>query len=217
MNRRISRACSALVAFGLFLSARSAEAKITVSTFKLHDRSLLANFEGASDDGCFVSQTSIRFTESVTQTGGPPIIGPPTTQVEVVYANNCTGEFLTLDGGTTQQTVHIATDLSSARLSATVPVTDGAGNNASVNLNVTWTANAPTQSAKNTSLTHTGNTITFERFNFQTRSADVAGTATTVLNLQAGPTGVDLARFPEGGQLGKDVDGTRTVTFLKGH
>jgi hypothetical protein len=58
--------------------------------------------------------------------------------------------------------------------------------------------------------------ITFEHFDFETRSADVVGPVSALLNVQAGPTGFDLSRFPEGGQLGKDVDGQRTVTFLRG-
>ena len=53
-------------------------------------------------------------------------------------------------------------------------------------------------------------------FTFEPRSADVVGPVSAVLNVQAGPTGFDLSRFPEGGQLGKDVDGQRTVTFLRG-
>jgi hypothetical protein len=216
MKKKIASIFGLFMIAGITLPARTASAKIEVSIFKLHDRSLLANFEDASDDGCFVTQTAIRFSESVTQIGGPPIIGAPTTQVEVDYANACTGEFFTLTGGTAAQTFHIASDLGSATLVAVVPVTDGVSNNANVTLNVKWTANAPVQTAKNTSLTRDANTITFEHFDFETRSADVVGPVSAVLNVQAGPTGFDLSRFPEGGQLGKDVDGQRTVTFIHG-
>jgi hypothetical protein len=217
MNRKIVSFFSAFVLAGVSIPARPANAKIVVSIFRLHDRSLLADFEDASDDGCFVTQTNIRFTESVTQIGGPPIIGPPTTQVILDYGNGCTGEFFELIGGTTHQTVHIASDLSSATLVATVPVSDGVSNNATVNINMKWIASAPTQSAKHTSLTRDANTIIFEHFNFQTRAALVSGPISAVLNVQGGPTTFDLSRFPEDGQLGKDVDGTRTVTFLHGH
>jgi len=217
MNRKIGSVFTALALAFVMIPARSANAKITISTFRLHDHSLIADFEDASDDGCFVTQTNVRFTESVTQIGGPPIIGPPTTQIDLFYANACTGEFFELTGGTTTQTFHIANDLSSATLVATVPITDGIGNNATVNVNVRWTANAPTQRVVNTTVTHDANTITVDHINFQTRAALVQGPLTTVLNVQGGPTTFDLARFPEDGQLGQDAEGTRTVTFLHAH
>jgi hypothetical protein len=219
MNRKIGSVFTALALAFVMIPARPANAKITVSIFRLHDHSLIADFEDASDDGCFVTQTNVRFTESVTQIGGPPIIGPPTTQIDLFYANACTLEFFELTGGTTTQTFHIANDLSSATLVATVPVTDvnGTGNNATVNVNVKWIANAPTQQVKNTTITRDANTITVDSINFQTRAALVQGPLTTVLNVQGGPTTFDLARFPEDGQLGKDAEGTRTVTFIHGH
>jgi hypothetical protein len=218
MTKKIASILGLFMTAGITLPARTASAKIEVSIFKLHDRSLLANFEDASDDGCFVTQTSIQFSESVTQIGGPPIIGAPTTLVTLDYANACTGESFELLGGTTVQTFHIASDLSSATLTTVVPVVDDSGaNSASVTINVKWTANAPLQVAKNSSLTRNANTIIFERTEAEARSADVLGPVSTVLNLQAGPTGFDLSRFPEGGQLGKNVDGQRTVTFLRGH
>jgi hypothetical protein len=217
MNRKICSIFTALALAFVMIPARSANAKITVSTFRLHDHSLIADFEDATDDGCVVTQTNVRFTESVTQIGGPPIIGPPTTQIDLFYANSCTGEFVELTGGTTTQTFHIANDLSSATLVATVPITDGISDNATVNVNVKWIANAPTQKVVNTTVTHDANTITVDHINFQTRAALVQGPVSTVLNVQGGPTTLDLSRFPEDGQLGKDAEGTRTVTFLHGH
>jgi hypothetical protein len=215
--RRIGATFAAVLVAVMTLPARSAHAGVQVSFFKLKDKSLQAFFEDASDDGCFVSQTTISFSESVTQTGGPPIIGAPTTLVDVVYSNACTGEFFELSGGTTTQTVHIANDLSSATLSAVATVTDGGSLSADVTMSVTWTANGPTQVAKDTIVTRDANTITVERFDFESRPADVSGTVAALLPVQGGPTDFDLSRFPEGGTVGKNRDSQRTVTFLHGH
>jgi hypothetical protein len=218
MKRKLGSVFTALLVALVTVPARPAGAAKQISVFQLRDHSLIADFADASDDGCFVIQTDIHFFESVTHIGGPPIIGPPTTVVVLDYANACTGESFELTGGTTQQTFHIAHDLSSATLTAVVPVVDESGSNsASVNLNVTWTANAPAQEVKSRNITRSGNTLTIERFDVTARTADVTGPVSAVLDVEAGPTSVDLSRFPEGGQLGTDVDGQRTVTFLHGH
>lgn len=188
-------------------AARAAE----VSHFKLRDRSLIANFEDASDDGCFVSQTLIRFAESIVRQDGTVFVGPPTTQVDIEYANACTGEVLSLSGGTTTQNVAFTGDLSGASLAAVVPVTDGT-NSATVTFNITFTANGDLQRAKGQFKSSDGNTTTVERFDFQVRNADVVGSVTTTLPLAAGPTPLDLARFPEGGTIGKDLNGDRVIT-----
>ncbi|HVZ70785.1 MAG TPA: hypothetical protein VHJ20_00285 [Polyangia bacterium] len=193
--------------FSLGASAQAAQ----VTRFKLKDHSLIANLEDASDDGCFVTQTSVRFAEAVIFEDGDKTIQPPTTTIEVDYANACTGDTLTLTGGTTVQTFHIAGDLSTASLSAVVPVSDGVSS-ATVTLNLTWTANAPLQEAKDKTRTRDGNTVTVEKVDFQVRTADIGGTATTTLPTSEGPLAVDLARFPEGGTIGKDADGERTIT-----
>jgi hypothetical protein len=86
-----------------------------------------------------------------------------------------------------------------------------------VSLHVTWTANAPLQRVKSTNISHDAHTITVDRIDVEARAADVVGPVATVLMVQAGPTAFDLSRFPEGGQLGKDNDGTRTITFIPGH
>jgi hypothetical protein len=205
--------------FVLFLAAipaRRADAKVETSTFRLRDKSLQANF--FTSDGCYGIATYIRYAQSVTQQDGPPVVTPPLTSVEVTYTNGCTGETFYLTGGTNQQYVTIAGDLSRASLSAVVPVSDGVVN-ANVTVNVTWTANAPLQQAKDAHLTWdpVARTLTWERFDFRTRSADVAGTVQTVLPVQAGPTLFNLGEFPQGGLLGKDMFGTRTVTFLGRH
>jgi hypothetical protein len=215
MNRNLTRIFGLAVIAGVTLSARPAGAQ--VAKFSLHDHFLIADFEDASDDGCFVTQTEIRFTESVSQSSGTTIVGPPTTQVTIVYANGCTGEFFGASGGTTQQTFHIAPDLGSATLAASVPVIDDAGASSTVTVDVSWKANAPTQKAINTTVTRGANTITVDHVDFRSRAADVSGTVAAVLFVQAGPTVFDLARFPEGGQVGKDTEGTRTVTFIDGH
>jgi hypothetical protein len=183
----------------------------TVSHFKLRDHSLIANFEAASDDGCFVAQTFIEFAESVTQVDGTTIVGEPTTLLEVDYANACTGDVLSLTGGTTVQTVSIGGDLSSASLSAVIPVTDGT-NSATVTLNVTWTANGDVQVAKGHFRSTDGNTTTMDKFDLHERDAVVGGSITTSLPLAAGPTPIQLAAFQEGGMIGSGMDGERSVT-----
>jgi hypothetical protein len=206
---------SALALAGVVSFARPAHAGVQISVFSLRDKSLIADFEDASDDGCFVTQTHILFAEAVIfQSGTPPTIQSPSTQVTIDYANACTGEIFELTGGTSTQTFTIASDLSKATLVATVPVTDGISNNANVSVNVTWTANAPLQRVKSTNVSHDANTITVDRTNVAARTADVVGPVSAVIDVQAGPTAFDLSRFPEGGQLGTDNEGSRTVTIL---
>jgi hypothetical protein len=218
MRRKILGVVRLSMVAGLVLAARPASAKVEVSVFKLRDRSLIADFEDASDDGCFVTQTHILFAEAVIfQSGGPPTVQPPTTQVTLDYANACTGEFFELTGGTAQQSFQIAGDLGKATLIATVPVTDGVSNNANVSLHITWTANAPLQRVKTTNISHDANKITIDRTDVEARTADVVGPVAAVLMVAAGPTAFDLSRFPEGGQLGKDNEGSRTITFIPGH
>lgn len=212
MKRKIAFGLGMLtVTLGIF-AARPAHAKATVAIFNLRDRSLIADFEDATDDNCIITQTNINFSESVTHIGGPPIVGPPTTLVTVVYANGCTGDFISFMGGTTQQTFHIAQDLSSASLSASVPISDDAGNSATVSINIQWVANAPVQALKERIVNRNADTLVIDRINFQVRSADVSGAISAVLP-QAGPAPLDLSRFPEGGQIGKNVEGKRTITF----
>lgn len=205
--------------FVLFLAAipaRRADAKVDVSTFRLRDKSLQANF--FTSDGCYGIATYVRYAQSVIQEEGAPVATPPLTSVEVTYTNGCTGESYFLQGGTNVQQVSITGDLGSARLTAVVPVTDGVLS-ANIELDVTWTANAPLQQAKDMhrSFDREARILTFERFDFKTRSADVGGVAQAELPTQDGPTFYNLAEFPQGGVLGKDVFGTRTVTFLGGH
>jgi hypothetical protein len=216
--RKIVLCALGLFAFaGVSLPARPAGAKVDFSMFKLRDRSLIADFEYASDDACIVTQTHILFTEAVIyQSGSPPTVQPPTTQVTIDYSNACTGEVFELNGGTTQESFQIAGDLGKASLIATVPVSDDTGTNtANVSVNVTWTANAPLGRVKSTTVTHDAVSLTVDRIDVQARTADVVGPVTAVLMTQAGPMAFDLSRFPEGGQLGKDNEGSRTVTFLK--
>jgi hypothetical protein len=214
MRLKITFLFSILMISGSAFIARTASAKATVSIFRLRDRSLIADFQDVTNDNCIITQTHIEFTESVTHIGGPPIIGPPTTLVSVVYANSCTGELISFMGGTTQQIFRIAPDLSTAALEATAPISDGAGNNANVSIDVQWVANAPAQQVKQKTVTRNANTLVVDRVNFQTRSANVSGSISTVLNVQNGPTALDLSRFPEDGQIGKNVEGKRTITFM---
>jgi hypothetical protein len=184
-----------------------------VTRFKLRDRSLIGSTQFASNDGCIVALLSVRFTESVTKTDGVTTVQPPTTTAEVDYSNGCTGEFLTLTGGTTTQTVHFAGDFGSATLQATVTVADENGDHATVvPLSLTWTANGPLQEAKDHTRTRDGNTVTVEKFDFKVRPADVTGSAPATLSTVEGPLTMDLALFSQGGTIGKDVFGERTVT-----
>jgi hypothetical protein len=193
------------------LAASSGAHAATVTHFKLRDHSLIANFEAASDDGCYVAQTFVEFAEAVIQTDGVTTTQPPTTQVEIDYANNCTGDVLTLSGGTATQTVSIGGDLSSGSLSAIVPVTDGVSS-ATVTLDVTWTANGDLQVAKGHFRSTDGNTTTMDKFDVKVRNAIVGGSITTSLPLAAGPSPIELAQFQEGGTIGSDMEGDRSVT-----
>jgi hypothetical protein len=212
MKRKITCIFGVLMISGSALVARPASARTTVSIFSIRDRSLIADFEDATTDNCIITQTNIIFGESVTHQGGPPIVGPPTTLVTVVYANSCTGDFISYMGGTTEQTFRIAQDLSVASLSASVPIADDSGNTATVNIDVQWVANAPVQAVKERIVNRNADTIVVDRINFQVRTANVNGTISAVL-APAGPDPLDLSLFPEDGQIGKNVESTRTVTF----
>jgi hypothetical protein len=200
---------------GSTLAARSASAKTTVAIFNLSDHSLVADFEDATADNCIITQTHVQFSESVTQIAGPPIVGPPTTLVTLVYANSCTGDFIEFDGGTTTQSFQIAHDLSSATLAGTATVfdQDDTSISTSVSFNISWAANAPVQSVEQkTVVTRTSSTMTVDRFKDEFRTADVSGTVSAVIP-QLGPPALDLSQFPEGGSLGQNVSGSRTITF----
>jgi hypothetical protein len=205
MTFRIS--ALALVVISVAATAQAA----TVTKFKLRDRSLIANLFYA--DECNIATTTVRFAESVTQTDGVRVVSPPLTTVEVDYTNGCNpdGEFLTLTGGTNVQNVHFAADFSTATLSAVVPVTDGE-TSATVTINLVWTANGPLQEAKDKTRTRDGDTITVEKFDFKVRPADISGTAPTTLTTEEGPLTIDLALSTQGGTIGKDMLGDRTVT-----
>ncbi|MDB4983313.1 MAG: hypothetical protein JWM82_4065 [Myxococcales bacterium] len=209
MNRNVMIRISALALAMISIGATAQAA--TVTKFKLRDRSLIANLFYA--DECNIATTSVRFAESVTQTDGVREVSPPTTTVEVDYTNGCTGESFTLTGGTAVQTVHFAGDFSTATLSAVVPLNNEDGVTvSSVTLNLVWTANAPLQEAKDKTRTRDGNVITVEKFDFKSRSADISGTAPTTLPTNDGPLSIDLALSSQGGTIGKDVLGDRTVT-----
>jgi hypothetical protein len=198
------------LALSILVASGPAARAATVSHFSLRGRALTANFETASDDGCVVAQTALVYGEFVTQTDGAPIVLPPNTQLQIDYANACTGDVLSLSGGTTTQTVQILGDLSSATLSATIPVTDGV-NSATVSVNLTLTANGDVQVAKGHFRTSDGNATTMDNFDLKLRNADDAGSFTTTLPLSTGPTAIQLAQYPEGGTIGSDMEGSRTV------
>lgn len=191
-----------LVAGGLALAGQ-------VTKFKLKDRALIANT--FTTDGCYGIATMVRFAESVTQTDGPPVATPPLTSVEITYTNGCTGEFTSFFGGTNVQNVAIANDLGSATLSAVVPVS-GDNGTANVLVNLTWTANGPLQEAKDHFKTTDGNTMTHEKFDVRVRNSDIGGTMTATLPVIDAPPSFNLAEFPQGGFVGTDMFGTRTVT-----
>src|SRR5262249_41600082 len=153
-------ASAALLAATVTLPSRSASARAQVSKFVIRDHSLNAVFEAA--DGCFVATTTIRFASSVTQESGPPVPQPALTQVEVAYSNGCTNEFFDLTGGTAQQVVRIASNLSSASLSTVVTVTDGVIS-ADVTIDAVFTANGDLQEVKDHSVTHDAGSVTVER------------------------------------------------------
>jgi hypothetical protein len=210
MKRWLSLGSAALLAAAVILPARSADAGAQVTKFQIRDHSLNAVF--AAGDGCFFATTTIRFASSIEQTGGPPAPQPALTQVEVAYENGCTNEFFDLTGGTTQQVVRIASNLSAASLSTVVTVTDGVVS-ADVTIDAVFTANGDLQEVKDHTVTHDAGSVTVERLDFEARPADMTGSSvTTVLPLAAGPTSLDLSQDQVSGQMGQDVFGTRTIT-----
>jgi hypothetical protein len=182
-----------------------------VSRYKLKNRVLLADFASHSDDGCISTLTSIQFSETVTKMDGSSTTDQPTTLIGIEYADACTGEVLSLSGGTTVQTVAFTGDLAGATFSAVVPVTDGV-NSANVSLSLTWTGNGELQTSKQHFKTTDGNTTTVDKSSASSRTADASGTITVTLPLAAGPTTVELAQFPLDGLIAKDASGDRTVT-----
>jgi hypothetical protein len=211
LNRNMTLSIGALALVMTTVGATAHAADVT--HFNLRDHYLNADMANASDDGCFVAETNVRFTEAVTFFDGDKFIQPATTQVQVDYANGCTGDVLSLSGGTTTQTFQLLGDLASATLSAVVPVTDGV-NSATVTLNLTWTANGPVQDVKDHFHSKDATTITNENFNVSLRTADVTGTAMTSLPTSTGPLPLNLALFPQDGTIGKDAFGSRTVTKI---
>lgn len=198
------------LALSILSAAAPAAHAATVTHLTLRGRALTANFEAASDDFCYVAETQLVFGEFVSYVDGPPIIQPPTVLIQIDYANSCTGDVLSLAGGTTTPTFKILGDLSSATLSATFPVTDGV-NTVDVAVNLTLTANGDVQTAKGHFRSFDGNETDMENFNLKLRNADDAGSITATLPLSTGLTPIQLAQFPQGGTIGSDMFGDRTV------
>jgi hypothetical protein len=189
----------------------SAASAAEVSRFKQKDRVLVADFASHSDDGCVSTLTSFRFNETISKLDGSTPTDQPTTLIDVEYADACTGEFLSLSGGTTTQTVAFTGDVAGATYSAVVPVTDGV-NSADVTLDLTWTGNGDLQTSKQHFKTTDGNTTTMDKSSVTARNADASGSITVTLPLAAGPTTIQLAQFPLDGLIAKDAVGERTVT-----
>jgi hypothetical protein len=209
LNQNMTSRIGALALVMISAAGATAQAA-TVTRYKLHDRSLQGGLEYA--DECTVVTTFVRFAESVTQTDGVLDVSQPLTQLEVDYSNGCTGESFSLTGGTTVQTVHFASDLSSATLQAVITVSDvDTGLSATVPLNLVWTANGPLQEAKDKTRSRVGNTITVDKYDYKLRPADLSGTAPTTLPSTV-PLSINLVAFSTGGAIGKDVFGERTVT-----
>lgn len=196
------------LALSILATAGTAHAATTVTHQTLRGRAITANFEAA--DGCYVAETQLVFGEFVDYVDGPPITQPPTVLIQIDYANACTGDVLSLAGGTTTPTFQILGDLSSATLSATFPVTDGV-NTVNVSVDISLTANGDLQTAKGHFRASYGNETDMENFNVKLRNADDAGSITATLPLSTGPTPVELAQFGQGGTIGSDLFGDRTV------
>ena len=144
---------------------------------------------------CFFASTNVMFVESVIQTGGKPTVQPPTVVVDMTYENDCTGDFFELNGSIVNPTVSIRGDLGTGTLAASVPVTDGTVS-ATVNLNLSFTANADLQQAQFAFHSASDCTIFNERVRSEERPADASGIMTAVLPLSTGDTLVDLAPSP---------------------
>jgi hypothetical protein len=209
----VSAVCLALAV--TLLPTRDAAAHgVQVAVLKISGKSLDAVFETA--DGCFVATTTIHYASQITQESGPPV-RLALTQVELNYSNFCTQEFFDLTGGTTEQVANIAPNLSAATLTTVVPVTDGVIS-ANVTIDARFTAVGAQQATKDHTITRDPGTITIERRVFMAQEADTTGTSiTTVLPLAAGDTALELATDPVSAQMGRDVLGTRTITFLPHH
>jgi hypothetical protein len=210
VNRNMTFRIGAL-ALAMFSMTSTASASVTVSHQKMKGRSLIGSLFYA--DECNIATTSIHFGESIERIDGEVFQSGPVTLVEVDYVNGCTGESLTLMGGTTVQNVHFAGDLGSATLSTVVPVsTEDGANTANVTLNLTWTANGPLQQVKDKTRTRNGDTIVIDKIDLKVRNADITGTGTTTLPVSTGPLTLNLALSSPGGTIGKDMTGERTIT-----
>jgi hypothetical protein len=210
VNRNMTFRIGAL-ALAMFSMTSTASASVTVSHQKIKDRSLIANLFYADD--CNIATTSVHFAESVERVDGEVFQTGPLTLVEVDYVNGCTGESLTLMGNTTVQNVHFEGDLGSATLSTVVPVaTEDGANTANVTLNLVWTANGPLQQVKDKTRTRNGDTIVIDKIDLKLRTADITGTATTSLPISTGSLPLNLALSTQGGTIGKDMIGERTIT-----
>jgi hypothetical protein len=216
MKQRSSAVLSLVAMLVLGLPARPAGAGVTVSVEKIKGLGMQAVFEYATDDNCIVAFTTIDFSESVTRQDGQRTVTGPLTQVTLDYSDTCTSEFFELTGSTTTQTEKTSGDLGKASLAAVVPVTDGTLD-AEITIDITWTANAPLVRDRSTTTTRDLDTITVVRDDAETRSADVAGTVAALLPVLGGPTDFDLSEFRLGGSIVRDINTTRTVTYLHGH
>jgi len=111
--------------------------------------------------------------------GSTPAAASPQVVVVVNQFDVNTGTPLLLaSGSTSSATIQVGPNLSSATVSAAVPLTDSvSGTSFTVGLNVAWTANSPLMHEHpTTTVTHTPNITSIFHSNSSFRNADASGT-----------------------------------------
>jgi hypothetical protein len=191
-------------------SAKAYGAQVTVTRFS--GRGVQADFQFADDTNCFVTAASVLFAENVFRASDTPADRSSAVMVDLVYENNCTGDFFVLSGSAAQATFSVTGNLGMATLAAQVPVSDGNGVNTTVNVSLVFAATGPLQKVHNRSKSNNGGTITIMDSRSEARMASATGSVSAVLPLSTGPATVEFASLGSGdASLAKDFQGTITI------
>jgi hypothetical protein len=177
---RVTVLLLSLVAFA-FSTPSHAAASGSATVFNLHQLAALADFDSFSPDGCV--ETFV-FVAGLQNNGVPEAFG------FIGQVDSCTGASLSAAGETLNTTFQINNQLTSASLSATIPLFDEvSGNTFNVSVNATWTGTGPLTREIGSSHFHTKNFIENFHFNDNFRDASASGTVSDgVTNFTPSPS-----------------------------
>ncbi len=114
------------IAAGLLALSLSSFAHAGATVMLLSGNSVFASFQTFDASGCIETDVSVVASALVTHDPpGPAEQAAPLTTLVMVRSNLCTREFVVLSGSAPVAPT-VSSDLKSATLSATVPMTDGA-------------------------------------------------------------------------------------------